>query len=52
MSTSTIGTIFEGLTTNLSTILTENLPLVVSILAGLIGLAILIRYVKRWIGRK
>jgi len=52
MSTSTVGTIFAGLTTAIGTILTDNLPLVVAILAALIGLGILVRYVKRWIGRK
>jgi len=52
MTPATIGTIFTGLTTAVSDILTTNLPLVVAILAGLIGLGILIRYFKRHVGKK
>jgi len=52
MTTGNIATIFGTLTTNITDILTTNLPLVVAILAGLIGLGILVRYVKRWVGRK
>lgn len=52
MDATTTGTIFTGLTTTLGTVLSDNLPVVVGILAALIGLGILIRYVKRWIGRK
>jgi len=52
MNASTTGTIFEGLTTSIGTSLADNLPLVVGILAALIGLGILVRYVKRWIGKK
>lgn len=49
MTTTSVGTIFASLTTSLSTILTENLPLVFAIVAGLFGLTLLIRWAKRWI---
>jgi len=52
MDATTTATIFSGLTTDIGTVLSGNLPLVVTILAALIGLGILVRYVKRWIGRK
>ncbi len=47
-----VGTIFSGFTTAISSILTSNLPLVLSIAAGLIALGILVHYVMRWVGRK
>jgi len=50
MTTANVATIFSGFTTNISDILVANLPLVVAIMAGLIGLGILVRYVVRWIG--
>jgi len=52
MNATEAGTIFTAFTTDLGTVLADNLPLVVAILAGLIGLGIVVRYVKRWIGRK
>jgi hypothetical protein len=52
MSTTTVGTIFTSFTGDVGTILTTNLPLVLAIAAGLIGLGILVHYVRRWIGRK
>jgi len=50
MTTANVATIFSGFTTNISDILVANLPLVVAIMAGLIGLAILVSYVVRWVG--
>lgn len=50
MSTGDVATIFSGFTTSISDILVANLPLVVAIMAGLIGLGILVHYVVRWVG--
>lgn len=50
MSTGDVATIFSGFTTAISDILVANLPLVVAIMAGLIGLGILVHYVVRWVG--
>lgn len=50
MTPSNVTIIFSGFSTSLSTILVDNLPLVVGIMVGLIGLGILIRYVVRWFG--
>ena len=52
MSPTDVGTIFSDFTTAVSSILTTNLPLVLAIAAGLIGLGILVHYVRRWVGRK
>jgi len=49
MTTGDIATIFGTLTTNVGSILTTNLPLVVAILAGLIGLGVLVSYVSSWL---
>lgn len=48
----TTTSVFSTLTTTLSTVLTDNLPVILGIFAALVGLGILIRYAKRWIGRK
>jgi len=50
MTTSAIAAIFLGMATMISDILVAQLPNIVAILAGLIGLRVLIRYVVRWIG--
>jgi hypothetical protein len=52
MGTSTVASIFTTFVGNIATNLTDNLPTVLVVVAGLIGLGILIKYVKRWIGRK
>jgi len=52
MSSTTANTIFGTFISDIGSVLSTNLPLIVGVLAGLIGLAIVIRYVKRWIGRK
>lgn len=52
MSTTTVASIFTDFTGSIGTILTDNLPLVLVIAAGLIGLGILIHYVRKWVGRK
>jgi len=43
---------FPTLTNSVADILTYNTGLILAILAGLIGLGILVRYVMRWIGKK
>jgi len=52
MGTTTVATIFTSFTSDIGTNLSNNLPLVLAIAAGLIGLGILIHYVRKWIGRK
>jgi hypothetical protein len=52
MSTTTVGTLVTSLTSDIGSVLTANLPLILTIMAGLIGLGILIHYVRKWIGRK
>jgi len=52
MSSSTVATMFGTFLDTINDILTENLPLVLIIAAALIGLGIVIRYVKRWVGRR
>jgi len=49
---SSTDTIFGSFLSDLGATLTNNLPGILAIVAGLIGLGILIRYVKRHIGRK
>jgi hypothetical protein len=48
----TVNTTFGTFTDSIGTVLTTNLPLVLAIAAGLIGLGILVHYVRRWVGRK
>jgi len=45
-------TVFASFMSAVGQTLTNNLPLILAVVAGLIGLGILIRYVKRHIGRK
>jgi len=52
MQPSDVATMFGNFTSAVGTILTANLPLVLAIAAGLIGLGILVHYVRKWIGRK
>lgn len=52
MSTSTVGTIFGTFVDNIGSILSDNLGAVLLVAAGLIGLGILIHYVRKWVGRK
>jgi len=52
MDATDVGTIFTTFVGDVGSILTDNLPLVVGILAALIGLGFLIARVKKWIGRK
>jgi len=52
MNATDAGTIFTGFIGDVGAVLTDNLPLVVGILAALIGLGLLVRYTKRWVGRK
>lgn len=47
-----IGATGGTLVTTIGTILTSNFPLLLAIAASLIGLGILVFYVRRWIGRK
>lgn len=51
-STSSVASIFTTFLSGIGQILTDNLGAVLLISAGLIGLGILIYYVRRWIGRK
>jgi len=52
MGTSTVATIFSGFVGDLSSNLSTNLPAVLTVAAALIGLGILVHYVRKWIGRK
>lgn len=52
MNATDVGTIFTTFTGDVGGVLTDNLPLVLAIAAGLIGLGILVRYVKKHVGRK
>jgi len=51
-STSTVDTIFGGFLTSVSDVLTNNLGDVLLIVGALIGLGLVIRFVKRHIGKK
>jgi hypothetical protein len=52
MTSTEVGTIFSGFTDSVSDALVANLPAVLAIAAGLIALGILVRYVKKHVGRK
>lgn len=52
MNATDVGTIFTTFVGDIGSILTDNLPLVLGILAALIGLGFLLSRAKRWIGRK
>jgi len=52
MGTSTVTSIFSSFVADIGTNLANNLPTVLVVAAGLIGLGILIHYVRKWIGRK
>lgn len=52
MSTSTTTTIFGSFVSDLGGVLASNLPTILVVLAGLVGLGILIYYSRRWIGHK
>jgi len=43
---------FASTTTNITTGLTNNLPLVLVIFAGLVALGISVHYIRKWVGRK
>ena len=47
-----VNTAFGGFVASIGSILTTNLPVVLAIAAGLIGLGILLYYVRRLVGRK
>lgn len=49
---STTDTLFNAFGDSVGATLTNNLPQILAILAGLIGLGMLIRYFKRHIGKK
>lgn len=49
---STTDTIFQTFQGDVGATLENNLPYILAILAGLIGLGILIRYFKRHVGKK
>jgi len=46
------GTAFTTLVTQASTVLTDNIGLVLGIVGALIGLGFVIRFVKKHVGRK
>jgi len=52
MGSSTVTSILGTFVSNVATNLSNNLPTVLVVAAGLIGLGILIHYVRKWIGRK
>jgi len=45
-------TVVASTTSAVSSSLTSNLPAIGLVFAGLVGLGISIRYIKKWIGRK
>lgn len=47
MDATSTGTIFTGFITDIGAVLSANLPTVFGIAAALLGLGILVRYVKR-----
>lgn len=49
---STVSSIFTTFIGNISDVLVSNLPVVLVVAAGLIGLGILLHYVRKWVGRK
>jgi len=52
MGTTTVQTMFGAFVSEIASNLTNNLPVILVVAAGLIGLGILIHYVRKWIGRK
>lgn len=52
MSTEDVGTIISTFVGDIGTILTDNLPVVLAVAAGLVGLGILLYYTRRFVGRK
>lgn len=52
MDATDVGTILAAFVGGISDILQNNLPLVLGVAGALIGLGIVIRYVKRFVGRK
>lgn len=52
MSTSTVGTLVQDVVTAVGSVLTSNLGAILAVFAGLVGLGILIYYVRRFIGHK
>lgn len=50
MNSDSVNSIFGSFTVDLGSMIADNLPLVMVISAALIGLGIVVRYVKRWIG--
>jgi len=52
MDATSTGQIFTTFTGDIGTVLSSNLPLVLAIAAGLIGLGILVHYVRKWVGRR
>lgn len=49
MSTSSIGVIVQAYVADVSTVLTENLPLILGVAAGLFGLGLIIRQARKHI---
>jgi len=52
MGTTTVASMFSSFVSEIASNLSNNLPTVLVVAAGLIGLGILIHYVRKWIGRK
>ena len=52
MNTTTATSIFGTFVSDIGTVLSANLPTVLVVAAALIGLGIMIHYVRKWIGRR
>lgn len=52
MNASTTVSIFDTFVSDIGAVLGTSLPVVLAVAAALVGLGIVIRYVKRWVGRK
>lgn len=48
----TANTVLATLIDDIEIVLSASLPVILAVVAALIGLGMLIRYIKRWIGRK
>lgn len=49
---STVSTSTDGMLEDIEAVLLASLPVVLAVVGALIGLGILIRYIRRWIGRR
>lgn len=52
MNATTTGSIFTTFIGDIGSVLSTNLPLILAVAAGLIGLGILVHYVRKYVGRR